>query len=173
MADFTDVHEDLARVVVVDRDLNDVLSEITRIARRAVPGPDAASITLIRGEKRSPPPTKARWPWTRMSCSTSGVTGRGLTLAWPGRCCGSTIRQARRGGPTTPDTRPPMGVSSSLSVPLPFQSVTIGALNTYAGRSHALTEEDQVLAEELGLALASSTEWWWLPPRVTGEAAQD
>jgi hypothetical protein len=41
----------VARVVLVDRDLDDVLSEITRIARWAVPGPDAASITLIRGHK--------------------------------------------------------------------------------------------------------------------------
>ena len=41
------------------------------------------------------------------------------------------------------------GVGSSLSVPLPFQSVTIGALNTYAGRPHAFTEEDQLAAEEV------------------------
>jgi hypothetical protein len=41
----------LARVVLVDRDLDGVPSEITRVARRAVPGPAAASITLIRGDK--------------------------------------------------------------------------------------------------------------------------
>src|SRR5215213_6252028 len=45
------LHEDLASVVLVNRELNDVLSEITRVARRAVPGVEAASITLIRGEK--------------------------------------------------------------------------------------------------------------------------
>jgi GAF domain-containing protein len=41
------------------------------------------------------------------------------------------------------------GVGSSLSVPLPFQSATIGALNTYASRAHAFGAEDQALAEEV------------------------
>ena len=41
------------------------------------------------------------------------------------------------------------GIGSSLSVPLPFQSVTIGALNTYASRPHAFSEEDHLLAEEV------------------------
>jgi GAF domain-containing protein len=41
------------------------------------------------------------------------------------------------------------GVLSSLSVPLPFQGATIGALNTYAGRPEAFGEQDVVLAEEI------------------------
>jgi len=42
------------------------------------------------------------------------------------------------------------GVLSSLSMPLPFQDATIGALNTYAGRPKAFGEEDVVLAQEVG-----------------------
>ena len=34
------------------------------------------------------------------------------------------------------------GVGSSLSVPLPFQAATLGAMNNYATRPHAFTEED-------------------------------
>ncbi len=41
------------------------------------------------------------------------------------------------------------GVGSSLSVPLPFQSATIGALNSYASKAHAFNAEDQALAEEV------------------------
>ena len=47
----TELHEALARVVPADRQLGDVLTEITGIARRAMPSIEAASITLIRGEK--------------------------------------------------------------------------------------------------------------------------
>lgn len=46
-----DLHEALNRVVLADRQLSDVLTEITRIARRAMPSVEAASITLIKGEE--------------------------------------------------------------------------------------------------------------------------
>jgi hypothetical protein len=43
--------EALARVVLADRQLGDVLTEITGIARRAMRSIEAASITLIRGRE--------------------------------------------------------------------------------------------------------------------------
>ena len=43
MPEMTKLHEDLARVTLVGRNLNEVLTEITGIARRAMPGPEAAS----------------------------------------------------------------------------------------------------------------------------------
>jgi putative nucleotidyltransferase with HDIG domain len=45
------LHEELARVVLVGRSLDAVLGEITSIARRAIPGSEATSITLIRNDK--------------------------------------------------------------------------------------------------------------------------
>jgi hypothetical protein len=51
MSDLIDLRETLARVAVSDRDLGDTLSEIAGVARRAVTAFDAASITLIRGDK--------------------------------------------------------------------------------------------------------------------------
>jgi hypothetical protein len=53
MNDVNELHEVLAGVVVADRELGDVLTEITGIARRAMPSVAAASVTLIRGEKPS------------------------------------------------------------------------------------------------------------------------
>ena len=47
----TELHESLAKVVLGNRDLVEVLTEITRIARREMPSIEAASVTLIRGEK--------------------------------------------------------------------------------------------------------------------------
>ena len=51
MQNLTELHEALARVVLADRQLGDVLTEITGIARQAMPSIEAASITLIRGEQ--------------------------------------------------------------------------------------------------------------------------
>ena len=51
MNNVNELHEALARVVVADRDLSEVLTEITGIARRAMPSVEAASVTLIRGDK--------------------------------------------------------------------------------------------------------------------------
>src|SRR3954463_1882736 len=41
----------LSRVVLVDRGLDEVLDEVTSIARRGIPGAESTSITLIRGDR--------------------------------------------------------------------------------------------------------------------------
>ena len=51
MNNVNELHEALARVVFADRKFPEVLSDITAIAHQAMPGTEAASITLIRGEK--------------------------------------------------------------------------------------------------------------------------
>ena len=51
MNNVNEVHEALARVVVANRELSEVLTEITSIARRAMPSVEAASVTLIREDK--------------------------------------------------------------------------------------------------------------------------
>ena len=50
MSDLTELHQALAGVVLGGRGLAEVLTEIVGIARRAMPGAEASSITLIRGE---------------------------------------------------------------------------------------------------------------------------
>jgi len=57
----TELHEALARVVLADRELSEVLTQITGIARRAMPSIEAASITLSEETTRSRPPTTGRW----------------------------------------------------------------------------------------------------------------
>ena len=47
------LHARLAGVVSFGRDLPDVLTEIVQISRSAMPGVDAASITLIRDDRPS------------------------------------------------------------------------------------------------------------------------
>ena len=47
----TDAYKALAALVLVDRPLEETLSEITTIAQRSLPGAEATSITLVRGDK--------------------------------------------------------------------------------------------------------------------------
>ena len=149
MPELTKLHEDLARVVVSDRDINEVLSDVTTIARRAMPACESASITLIRGEK---PFTAAHDGQLALDadelqyergygpCLDAGRAGQVFLVEdmateerWP-----DYARHAAKNG-----------VGSSLSVPLPFQSATIGALNTYSSKAHAFGDDDLVLAEEV------------------------
>jgi GAF domain-containing protein len=149
MVDMTTLHEELARVVLVGRDLADVLAELTTIARRAMPGSDATSITLIRGEK---PYTAAHDGQIALDadelqyerdygpCVDAGRSGEIFLISdmaseqrWPDYARHAAAR----------------GVGSSLSLPLPFQAATIGALNNYSTRAHAFSDDDVAVGEEV------------------------
>jgi GAF domain-containing protein len=149
MVDMTTLHEELARVVLVGRDLADVLAELTTIARRAMPGSDATSITLIRGEK---PYTAAHDGQIALDadelqyerdygpCVDVGRSGEIFLISdmaseqrWPDYARHAAAR----------------GVGSSLSLPLPFQAATIGALNNYSTRAHAFSDDDVAVGEEV------------------------
>jgi GAF domain-containing protein len=145
----TDLHESLASVVHADRELADVLTEITGIARRAMPSIEAASVTLIRGEK---PFTAAfdgqmaldadelQYERGYGPCMDAGRAGQVLLV--------DDMRNEQR-WPDYAQHAAAHGVLSSLSVPLPFQGATIGALNTYAGRPQFLDDNDVEIAEEV------------------------
>ena len=149
MNDVNELHESLASVVHADRELADVLTEITRIARRAMPSIEAASVTLIRGEK---PFTAAydgqmaldadelQYERGYGPCVDAGRAGLMLLI--------DDMRNEQR-WPDYAQHAAAHGVLSSLSVPLPFQGATIGALNTYAGRPQFLDDNDVEIAEEV------------------------
>ena len=148
------VHAELAGVVLVGRELPEVLTEIVQISRRAIPGAEATSITLIRND-------------------------RGFTAAFDGQIAmdADELQYQRGYGPCldagrsgevflVPDMdgeeRWPdyarhaleLGVRSSLSIPLPFQGATIGALNNYARTQEAFGEADVRLGEEVAAFVA-------------------
>jgi GAF domain-containing protein len=143
------LHEDLARVVLVDRDLGDVLTDITRLARRAAPGFDAASITLIRADKAftaghdgqmALDADEMQYERGYGPCIDAGLAGQVFVIddtateqRWPDYCRAVAAH----------------GIGSALSMPLPFQSTTIGALNCYAGMAGAIGDEDRALAEDV------------------------
>jgi GAF domain-containing protein len=120
----------LARVVLARRDLEDILREVAEIACAAL-GADSASITLIRSEpftaahvgQLALDADEMQYKRGHGPCLDAGRTGTVLLVPdmraetrWPEYAS----EAARR------------GVLSSLSVPLPFQGASIGALNNYS-----------------------------------------
>jgi GAF domain-containing protein len=148
------LHAELAAVVLVGRELPDVLTEIVQISRRAIPGTEATSITLIRDERAftaafdgqiAMDADELQYQRGYGPCLDAGRSGEVFVIAdmtteerWP-----DYARHAAG-----------LGVGSSLSVPLPFQGATIGALNNYARHPGAFDENDVRLGEEVAAFVA-------------------
>jgi GAF domain-containing protein len=155
MADLQSLHEALAGVVLVDRDLAEVLAELSRIARSALPGSEASSITLIRGE--GTPFTAAfdgqlaldadelQYQRGHGPCMDAGRAGQVFLV--------QDMRTEQR-WPDYARHAVERGVRSSLSVPLPFQGMTIGAVNNYSSEPGAFGEHDVTLGEAIASAVA-------------------
>jgi GAF domain-containing protein len=154
MNNVNEVHEALARVVVADRDLSEVLTEILKIARRAMPSVEAASVTLIREDK----PFTAAYDGQMALDADELQYERGYgPCIDAGRAGQMFLVDDMRTEQRWPDYAQNVvghGVLSSLSVPLPFQGVNIGALNTYGGRPQVVDDSDLELAEEVAAWVA-------------------
>jgi GAF domain-containing protein len=148
------LHAELAGVVLVGRELSDVLTEIVQISRRAIPGAEATSITLIRDDRAftaafdgqiAVDADELQYQRGYGPCLDAGRSGEVFVVAdmesedrWPDYA----VHAAG------------LGIGSSLSIPLPFQGATIGALNNYALRPGAFGEPDVRLGEEVAAFVA-------------------
>ena len=156
-----DLLRDLSRVVLADRDLDEVLTEITGIAARGVPGAEAVSTTMLRGEK----------PFTAAYSGEMAVQADELQYAEDSGPC----MDAGRGGVVLrvddmlSEERWPryvarvreQGVRSSLSVPLPYQGNYIGALNIYSSKPGAFVSPESLsagrdVAEAIAVAVVNA-----------------
>ncbi|MCF6745364.1 GAF and ANTAR domain-containing protein [Blastococcus sp. KM273128] len=156
-----EVLRELSKVALGDRELADVLGEITAIAARAIPGAEAVSTTLIRGNK----------PFTAAYTGEMALMADELQYAEDGGPC----LDAGRGGVVLrvddmrTEERWPRYVArvretqvrSSLSVPLPYQGSWIGALNIYSTRPEAFATPEALAAgletaEAIAVAVANA-----------------
>jgi GAF domain-containing protein len=137
---------DLSRVPFAGRDLPAILGDITTIATREVLGAESTSITLIRGDE----------PFTAAHDGEMALTADEMQYE---RGYGPCLDAGRGGVPLRIDdmrseSRWPdyaarvqeVGVLSSLSVPLPYQNASIGALNIYSTRRRAFAGDDSMSA---------------------------
>ena len=148
------LHQQLARVVLVDRPLDEALTEIVQVSGQAISGAEATSITLIRDERGytaaydgqlAMDADELQYQRGYGPCLDAGRSGElflvpdmGAEDRWPDYAAHATE----------------LGVGSSLSIPLPFQGATIGALNNYARRAGAFSDSDVLLAEEVAAFVA-------------------
>jgi GAF domain-containing protein len=154
MNNINELHEALARVVFADREPSEVLNEITGIARRAMPSVEAVSVTLIRGDK----PFTAAYDGQMALDADEMQYERGYgPCVDAGRAGQMFLVDDMRTEQRWPDYAQNVaahGVLSSLSVPLPFQGVTIGALNIYASQPKVFDDSDIELAQEVAAWIA-------------------
>ena len=148
-----DLWRDLSQVVLVDRSLEDVLAEVTDIAARGIPGAESTSITLVRGDRAFTAAhtgemalvaDELQYEQGYGPCMDAGRAGVVLRI--------DDTRTEQR----WPDYVPrvlEVGVRSSLSVPLPYQGSTIGALNIYSTRPQAFSSAE---SEEAATAVAGA-----------------
>jgi GAF domain-containing protein len=144
---------ELSRVVLIGRTLEEVLTEITALASSGVPGAESTSITMIRDDK----------PFTAAYHGEMALAADELQYR---KGYGPCV-DAGRGGvvlridDVREETRWPdymahvseTGVRSSLSVPLPYQGTSVGALNIYSGLQRAFASSESL---EAGLEVAEA-----------------
>jgi GAF domain-containing protein len=136
----------LSRVVLADRTLEEVLGEITDIARVSIPGSESTSITLIRDDRG-------------FTAAHSGEMALAADELQYEKGYGPCLDAGRgnvvlRVDDMRTETRWPdyaakvqaEGVRSSLSVPLPYQGTSIGALNNYSTEPSAFATPESLAA---------------------------
>ena len=136
----------LNRVVLGGRPLSEVLDEIVTIAAQGIPGAEATSITLLRGEQA-------------FTAAYSGDMALAADELQYERGYGPCMDAGRgnvvlRIDDMAEETRWPdytkkvlgVGVRSSLSVPLPYQGSSIGALNNYSSQPAAFATPEALRA---------------------------
>ena len=153
---------ELSRVVLVDRTLTDVLTDITRIAVQGMPGSEATSITLIRNDK---PFTAAHSGEMALAadelqyehgygpCMDAGRGGVLLRV--------DDMRTEQRWPDYVAHVLTSTPVLSSLSIPLPYQGSSIGALNNYSTKPGAFASPESLragtdVAEVIAVAVANA-----------------
>ncbi|MGY1753884.1 GAF and ANTAR domain-containing protein [Blastococcus sp. SYSU D01042] len=150
-----DLLRDLSRVVFADRALDDVLSDITTIAARAVPGAESVSTTLLRGDK----PFTAAYSGEMALMADELQYDEGYGPCMDAGRGGVVLRIDDMGTetrwPTYVARVRDKGVRSSLSLPLPFQGSVIGALNMYSSQPEAFVSPESLAAgQEVAEAIA-------------------
>jgi GAF domain-containing protein len=148
------LHQELAGVVLVDRELDEVLTEIVQIARRAIPGTEATSITLIREDRGFTAAFDGQLAMDADELQYERGYGPCLDAGRSGEVFVVEDMRSEERWPDYAVHVAELGVRSSLSIPLPFQGATIGALNNYAREAGAFGETDVALGEEVAAFVA-------------------
>ena len=151
----------LSRVVLADRGLPEVLEEITGIASRSIPGAEATSITLVRGEKAYTAAYTGQMAMDADELQYEEGHGPCMDAARGGVVLRIDDMRTEERWPDYTARVVDVGVRSSLSLPLPYQGGVIGALNNYSTRPEAFASPESLsaatdIAEAIAVAVANA-----------------
>ncbi|WP_448626161.1 GAF and ANTAR domain-containing protein [Geodermatophilus sp. URMC 64] len=153
---------DLSRVVLANRTLHDVLTEITSIAVRGIPGSEATSITLVRDDKGYTAAYSGEMALSADELQYQEGSGPCLDAGRGGVVLRIDDMRTERRWPHYCERVAEQGVRSSLSVPLPYQGISIGALNNYSTEPGAFDSPESLgaaldVAEFVAVAVVNAT----------------
>jgi GAF domain-containing protein len=148
------LHQQLAGVVLVGRELDEVLTEIVSISHRALPGAESTSITLIREDRAFTAAFDGQLAMDSDELQYQRGYGPCLDAGRSGEVFLVEDMAEEQRWPDYAAHVVELGVRSSLSIPLPFQGATIGALNNYATRPGAFGPGDVPLGQEVAAFVA-------------------
>ncbi|MGY1803146.1 GAF and ANTAR domain-containing protein [Blastococcus sp. SYSU D00922] len=158
---------ELSRVVLVDRTLDDVLADITRIAASGIPGAEATSITLLRDDKAFTAAYHGEMALAADELQYEKGYGPCMDAGRGGVLLRIDDMRTETRWPDYVATVQSTGVRSSLSVPLPYQGAFIGALNNYSSAAAAFASPESLeagleAAEVVAIAVANADAHWQL-----------
>ncbi|WP_092198829.1 GAF and ANTAR domain-containing protein [Blastococcus tunisiensis] len=153
---------ELSRVALVGRSLTDVLTDVVTIAARGIPGAEAASITLLRNDRAftaahhgamALAADELQYEHGYGPCMDAGRGGVLLRV--------DDMRTEQRWPDYVAHLLDTSPVRSSLSVPLPYQGSTIGALNNYSTEPGAFASPESIqagtdVADAIAVAVANA-----------------
>ena len=146
-ADPSEAFAELGRIKLAETDLDGVLDRIAQLAKRAVPGAEEVSVTLVRGDRGQTAACtgelavaldESQYRQGYGPCLDASATTATLSLPDMSR---------ERRWPEFARRAMDSGVHSSLSIGLPVHTEVTGALNVYATRAAAFDAEAIELAQ--------------------------
>jgi GAF domain-containing protein len=143
------VHEllrDLSRVVLAGRTLAEVLTDIVTIASRGIPGAESTSITLVRGDEAFTAAHHGKMALAADELQYERGSGPCMDAGRGGVVLRVDDMATENRWPDYARRVTAVGVASSLSLPLPYQGSSIGALNIYSSEKAAFRSEEAMTA---------------------------
>jgi GAF domain-containing protein len=158
--DPTEAFAQLGRIKLSDTDLGGVLDTVAELAKRAIPGAEEVSVTLVRGKGAH---TAAFTGDLALNLDESQYeTGHGPCLAASATATTLSIPDMATESrwPDWAARSLEAGVNSSLSIGLPVQDTVAGALNIYATKPNTFDDDaiavGQTFAGYAAVALANA-----------------
>ncbi|PWW22110.1 GAF domain-containing protein [Geodermatophilus normandii] len=156
-----DLWRALSRLQLAERELGDVLGEVTRLASEHVPGAESTSITLIRGDTATTAAHHGEMSLAADEMQYDEGYGPCLDAGRAGVVLRIDDMHTETRWPAYVARVVEVGVRSSLSMPLPYQGTTIGALNNYSTQPRAFASEESAevareVAEVVAVAVANA-----------------